>query len=81
MSRNLRLSGKYQKKKPQMKTNNQLISKTIIIAIIVACFAFNVQAATGHVASDTTKMSKMKTDKKMSKKKPSKMKKDTTSKM
>jgi len=73
--------GNIKQKKPQMKTNNQLISKTVIAAIIVACFTLNVQAATSHPASDTTKMSKMKMEKKMSKKKPSKMKKDTTSKM
>ena len=67
-----------------MKTKNQFASKAIIAAIIAACFTLNVQASTGHLTSDTSKMSKMKMDKKMAKKKPakmSKMKKDTTSKM
>ena len=60
-----------------------IFSKVAIAAFIVAFFSLNVHAAT-LPTSDTTKMSKMKMDKKMSKKKMDKMKmkkKDTMSKM
>ena len=51
-----------------------IFSKAVIIAVIATLFTFNLQAAT-RPAGDTTKMSKMKMDKKMGKKKMSKMKK------
>ena len=60
-----------------------IFSKAAIAAVITAIFSLNVHAAT-LPGSDTTKMSKMKMDKKMSKKKMDKMKmkkKDTMSKM
>ena len=54
-----------------------ILSKTAVAAVIASFLAINVQAATIHGApADTGKMSKMsKMDNKMSKKKPSKMKK------
>ena len=51
-----------------------IFSKAVIIAVIATLFTLNLQAAT-RPAGDTTKMSKMKMDKKMEKKKMSKMKK------
>jgi hypothetical protein len=62
-----------------------IFSKAAIVAVIVACFAFNVQASVHVSPADTGKMSKMsKMDKKMDKKpsskmaKKSKMAKDTS---
>jgi len=62
-----------------------IFSKAVIAAVIAAFFTLNLQAAT-LPSGDTTKMSKMKMDKKMDKKmskmkKKGKMTKDTTSKM
>ncbi|MEO6849834.1 MAG: hypothetical protein ABI203_09635 [Mucilaginibacter sp.] len=66
-----------------MKT---ILSKAVIIALISAFISVNLQAATLPLG-DTTKMSKMKMEKKMEKKKMDKMKmkkkmaKDTMGKM
>ncbi|MDB5135236.1 MAG: hypothetical protein JWP37_1839 [Mucilaginibacter sp.] len=61
-----------------------IFSKAVITAVIAAFFTLNLQAAT-FPYSDTTKMDKMKMDKKMDKKmkmkKKDKMAKDTSSKM
>lgn len=60
-----------------------IFSKAVIAAVIAVFFTLNLQAAT-LPSGDTTKMSKMKMDKKMDKmkmKKKGKMAKDTTSKM
>jgi hypothetical protein len=61
-----------------------IFSKAVITAVIAAFFTLNLQAATVPSA-DTTKMNKMKMDKKMDKKmkmkKKDKMAKDTASKM
>ena len=59
-----------------------IMSKAVATAVIAALFSLNLQAAT-LPSADTGKMSKMKMDKKMDKKKTkmSKMKKDTASKM
>ena len=51
-----------------------IFSKAVMIAVITALFTLNLQAAT-RPTGDTTKMSKMKMDKKMEKKKMTKMKK------
>jgi hypothetical protein len=64
-----------------------IFSKVVVTAVIVAFFTLNLQAAT-LPSGDTTKMSKMKMDKKMEKKmdkmkmkKKDKMAKDTSGKM
>ncbi len=61
------------------------LKKAVVAAVIASFFSLNLQAA-APIPGDTTKMSKMKMDKKMDKKmskmkKKDKMAKDTMSKM